>query len=447
MQVSSKIIAIALVVILGGVAVGSAAYFTMSKDRGSGDANDGGANDGDTNDGVVGLISGGLEVYGNANGDYAINSDDADIISKIISGELKQKDYPGADANRDGVIDSKDLEIVNKIIAGEDTVIHHLNHHNINGPYVVTTKWPIRVAVATGAANSLMMLKMTGTEEFIVGTSYTNSSPPNNVLFPYFKTLPRLGDSATRMDLETTSNLVTSKGCTALITADNRSYIKNEQEFENIGVDVIRIPSSAVDTEKFCSAVVMTGFLFNKPLQGQMLSIWYKNLMNEINGKLPAEADRISAVASSSKGSVSTKHSDYTDVVIAAGATFPLTDLSTESSSVKLGDGIYNYDIDYIIRIKTGKWYEGGVNKVTMYKEVEDFALTKAYQDGHAYVISGEMPIPCRVAYTAEIFYPEKFAAGFGDAKHQEFANIFFGTPMDLTGLYFTLSKDQATAS
>jgi iron complex transport system substrate-binding protein len=53
------------------------------------------------------LLSGSLEVYGNANGDWTINDEDISLLHKIILGEEEKTEF--ADANCDGVIDELDV--------------------------------------------------------------------------------------------------------------------------------------------------------------------------------------------------------------------------------------------------------------------------------------------------------------------------------------------------
>jgi len=56
----------------------------------------------------------GLEIFGNANGDWSIDEDDIATIQAIIDGEEEPNKF--ADANRDGKIDEKDIEHVEALI-------------------------------------------------------------------------------------------------------------------------------------------------------------------------------------------------------------------------------------------------------------------------------------------------------------------------------------------
>lgn len=59
----------------------------------------------------------GLEIFGNANGDWTIDQDDIDHIQAIIDGEEEPNKF--ADANRDGKIDEKDIAHVQALIDGD----------------------------------------------------------------------------------------------------------------------------------------------------------------------------------------------------------------------------------------------------------------------------------------------------------------------------------------
>lgn len=60
---------------------------------------------------------GGLEIFGNANGDWSVDADDIAYIQAIMDGEEEPNKF--ADANRDGKIDEKDIEHVQALIDGE----------------------------------------------------------------------------------------------------------------------------------------------------------------------------------------------------------------------------------------------------------------------------------------------------------------------------------------
>ena len=100
---NSKITAIALVAII--VIAGAAIIITHDN--------------GNSNDNVV---PGQLLIYGNADGDSNLDSDDIKYIEDIISGKKKETTF--ADANQDGTVDQKDIDLVNTLISGKKTTAY-----------------------------------------------------------------------------------------------------------------------------------------------------------------------------------------------------------------------------------------------------------------------------------------------------------------------------------
>ncbi len=67
-----------------------------------------------------------LMVFGNANNDLTINTEDRGLIQDIIDGKVTdwESKYPLADVNCDGKVDSSDIDLVNKIIKRESTDVY-----------------------------------------------------------------------------------------------------------------------------------------------------------------------------------------------------------------------------------------------------------------------------------------------------------------------------------
>lgn len=430
-------------------------------------------------------IDAGLEVYGNANNDGRIDSKDIvlieDIIadSKVISelpldavideGLKTLEKYPLADANCDGVVDEADIIQVQSIIDAEPTKrvkIYHINHSTA-GNYIAETMYPIMSAVSTGATNSLLLFKYLSISSEIKGISYASKGLDWD-LFYEFSTLKdetNLGIiegqtiSSKRMNPEVVSNLMDTEGVTALITADNASYVSNESIFENMGCDVIRIKPSAADPGEFISALLMTAFLFDTEGKGYMdicddIIEWCENFLTEVDEKLKSITNKVNAVASSGDNRISTASSEYGKVLSIAGANYPLPDAIGSGSTVAsfspgAENWLLNYDIDYIISMRTSpessSWYGGTVLTDTL-STVKGYFMQysdlECYESDDVYVISGDMPVMLRIAYSAEIMYGDLFEGGWADSKHMEFAYNFMGfDKSDMEGKKFVLTK------
>jgi len=400
-----------------------------------------------------------LEVYGNANKDGTIDKDDADLIQKIIDGTELFTEHPLADANCDGSITEADLELVEKIIGADPknkVRINIINHFD-GGVYVQSVLYPVTAAVSTGAANTLLPFKYLGIHEEIKGLSYAGA--PDATLFPEFQNLvgedKRLSTSATSMSAEKLSNLVTgSEKVTALITSDNRSYISsgspNYTPTTYPGVDVVRIQPAAVDTGEYMSTILILAFLFDTDGKGYMekcgqLVSWYKDFFAHLNSKLDGITNKVSAISSSSNNTVSAPTSDYTDMLLAAGATYPLNSIDWGGSATKAYNKAsdtwlngYSDQIDYIIPMRTGttsgtnvlSWYDGADKNggyAILKGYAEQFSTMGAFFNENVYIVCGDMPVVLRIAYLAQTMYGDVLGDDFADNYHKDFIVKFFG--------------------
>ncbi|MDR3075369.1 MAG: hypothetical protein LBU30_04960 [Candidatus Methanoplasma sp.] len=398
-------------------------------------------------------IDAALEVYGNANNDGRIDQADSEIITDIMLGKKSLEDYPLADADCNGTVDGGDVVQLGAIInatAEKKVNIYHINHFD-GKDEIAETMYPITSAVATGAANTILIFKYLGIVDEIKGFSWAGA--PDDFLFSEYRSLitsdKRLETSATRMNLEKVSELVDRDGVSAVITADNRTYVTNSGEFEAMGVDVVRVTPAAVDSRDYMQTVLMIAFLFDTDGKGYMnkcmdLIGWYEDFFTDLNDRLGDLKNRVTAVTSSSDRAISSSTSDYTDVLMAAGAVFPIDKEDWAGSSSKNfnpGDTwIYNYDIDYLIPIRTSvagafSWYEGtavtgGSNTLKGYMNI--WNTLECYRDGNVYVVCGDMPVVLRIAYVAQILYPDVFGEDFAYGYHLDFVEKFFGWDEDM---------------
>jgi len=406
-----------------------------------------------------------LEVFGNANGDMVIDQNDIDMIKKIIAGNLDFENYPLADANHDGKVDESDIDKVNRIINATSTNkerVFHINQYN-NGQIVVDTLYPVTSAAASGASNLMLVFKYLGITDEIKGLSW--STALDSHLFPEYQPLmskTKLGSAVTNMSTDLVSNLATGpEKITAVITSDNQAYLSTEEPIlEGMGIDVVRVMPAAIDEGEYISAVLLIAFLFNDEGSDYMskcneLKIWYENFMEDLNGKLNTlkDGDRVSAISSSMSAMVSTKNSDYTEVLTTAGAIFPMQDRNDSASSIRYDSAsdtwLNQYDIDYLICIRTStatfSWYgneaQSNAGKAVLRGYISAFNTLQCYENGNGYAICGDMPTMLRIAYSAEILYPNLFKDNFAEKCHIDFVKKFFGWDEDkVKGKKFSVS-------
>lgn len=435
----TKIIAIVVVVII----VVAAATIVLTRDSGS--------------ENEV-KIESELMVFGNADENYTIDENDLNIINEIVNGTRSATDHPLADANHDGSVTQEDADLVKKIVNGEPCTVYHYNTCS-TGDYIVDTKWPVKSALSTGSSNMLWLLTMAGVDDMVHGISYSSGSPPDPTLFPKFSKMTSIGTSSTNMPVDNASTYIDQYGVTAIIVDKTASTVDKdtvEVQYENMGIDIIRVGPALVDVDEFCSQLFLLGFLFQTEDECKDIAQWWISLQNEINQKLEGVDKKTvitcNGVASNGRIWISAGQSDYVDVVVAAGGKYAFGDevLTDYSSGVYFYENdawIYNYDIDCIISIKTNDWYSGTVDVDSRYSDcLGIFSHTEAYQNGNAYVIVGDAPIPLRIAYAAYVMYPEIFGEGWADQKNQEFFNRFMPEiNLDWDNLFFTISQNMVS--
>ena len=140
----------------------------------------------------------------------------------------------------------------------------------------------------------------------------------------------------------------------------------------------------------------------------------YDNTYKEINDVVSAlsESQKKKAVASSMDGGLSSKDSDYTAICTAAGAEFGLDGYDFGGSSViYVSDnlGVFDtrsYSFDNIVHIRTALTYGSTTAEVASYwaTYANAMSLWEHAYDGQV-LISGSIPVPCRVAYAAYAIY------------------------------------------
>lgn len=408
-----------------------------------------------------------LKVFGNIDGDEDFDNDDVKTIEKLIHDNAAAADYPMADANMDGNIDQADVEIVKKIINGDSTTIYHVNYHGnpttgVMEKEIVSTKFPIKSAIMTGSTNSFLLMTMCGIVEEVKGASYSSADKALfGETFLNTEKVTKLGTSSTTISFEAgksgaASELIASKGVTAVITDWNKSYITNESAFEQANVDVVRVAAASIDLNTSAHSILLLGLLFQKEDRAEALYDLYKSVYSEIESK--ATGLNVKAISSSTTGSVSSGDSDYTKVLTTAGASFGLEGYDFGGkASIKVADnlGIFDtskYNYDYIIHIRTGISYSEYDAEKILKDYTESFKLWE--NDGNQYIISGSVPVPVRIALAASIMN-DALDESWANEIHQKFLDSFLqkynyetGTfesyGFDLSSMKFILSQSTA---
>ncbi len=126
-----------------------------------------------------------LWVYGNANEDDRIDSDDVTYLQNVLGGT--ERPTPLCDANLDGRIDSSDISYLKRIIAAQENGTDVLDVYYIDD-YRQNQKisWPVRT-VAIGYCTGAYMALITGISGKVVGVDTTISETGWADLSEYYR--------------------------------------------------------------------------------------------------------------------------------------------------------------------------------------------------------------------------------------------------------------------
>ena len=149
----TQLITIIVAVVL--VTSGCAAYFILKDD----------------DDPPADRINAALPLYGNADNDLDIDSDDISLVQKIMNGEKKLEDYPLADADNNGTVDSLDITLINKIRNKEACTVNAVSLTIDGDQTYVSLQYPLKNVVPYGT-NAFISLICAGGVDNTVGLFY-----------------------------------------------------------------------------------------------------------------------------------------------------------------------------------------------------------------------------------------------------------------------------------
>ncbi len=429
------LIAVAVVAILVIASVGVYAV-NNSKDK--------------SNEPVSALADAELKVFGNINGDRFINQDDVKLMQKLVDDKKTVAEYPLADANQDGELNQDDVEIVRKVATGQSTTIYHVSYHDVDSDgtmdeKIVSTKFPVKSAIMTGSANTSMFMLSMGVVNEIKGASYSATSMDKALFKDTFLNtdkVVKLGTSATTITFEDgkagSSDVIAKENVTCLVSDWNKSYLKNEADFEAGGVDVIRLAAASLDRDALTHSALLIGLLFQKMNYAtQYLDLSF-GVMDYVENALKG-ATPVKAVASSSNGSFSSGDSDYTALLVKAGAVFAASsvDFGGQSSIKYKEHPEFNAcDCDVIFHIRTAIGYDQTPESVKESYEsyTAEFSTWQHADDGQ-YMVSGTLPIALRLAYAASALHSDLVDINTVNKYHQQLVDKLYG------GLQFDISE------
>ena len=369
-----------------------------------------------------------LLIMGNANNDDYLDQADITSLENIISSESDWKtENPLADANNDGVVNQADIDMVQRMISREAMDI---NYAYISGDSLVVRSiaYPVKNIVAVGD-NVVLSLKTIGAEDRIVGIALSDSEDP---IYSDVAGLPSVrGSSTTVPSISLISNVADKD--TVVVTSTSSRYVTNEAEILQSQIPVVRFNVDGGESGMESIAGILTiGYLLGMEDEAAEYVRFCDDILTEVASRTDFIIDKATFIATNRTTNVSGVYSEYYRIPILAGGTNVISSDETYTSWSPGMDWLYGYDFEYIVH-STSLGY-GEQNEADVYATYSaNFSTLQAYAEGNFVVVNANVPAPIRVAYIAEIFYPEVFDEGYGDSLHQEFINRFI---KNLSGTY-----------
>ena len=360
-----------------------------------------------------------LEVYGNANGDDVMDSNDLKAIDWFINNSWDSTTYSFADANGDGKVTSDDREIVRKILAGESVDVRYING---NGD-VKTAHYPVTGLVVGGTAVH-PVINATGAYDKAVALTGKSGSVDENLNKKTYN-LPSVGAKAYSLNVDELSKYPTVN---AVFTLNTSVYDSIETVLEPIeGISCIRINPD--DSDRSTQTFLLVGFLTGHSDQAAKIVAFYDKYNKVIADNVAKIKNQKTTLTMYSYSMCGT---DYylTKNTVAAGAK-NLSDFTDNTKKIKDNPewaADEKYQAEYIIQYN-GLDMIWNPTADEMKEEFEYYGqyytLMKAYPQNYV-VINKNMPDIARTAYVAQVLYPDVFGADFGDKLYKELVSVFY---------------------
>ena len=415
MAVSSKLIAVIAVIV---VVAAACAVVVMN-----GDDNNGG-------DSPAVASEYGL-VYGNADGNCLLDDSDLDIIKSNIGKAVAETDYPFADADRDGQITQADYDMVQRMINKESMTVWVKDE---SGADAVACNYPIIKAFVSGGANMRTAISVLDLTKIMTANAAGSAEKMTATMDGK---LMELRDSGT---ITVISSKATSDDQTKLADTDFQVAIIEEsgmeyyasQSFRDLyaskGASLIQFTFDSYTSS--LRGMATLGILVGSEAQAGEYIEFLTGIVDTIKKNEGDKYGSATVMDVVMTNSVNGTSGDYYQMTILAGGN-NLADF--EASTKKFPDGSDNtwlldpkYNPQYLIHYSSTSYNEAPAAK-TLKAIAENFKETAAYKAEEYYVINGVLPLPVRLALTAQIMYSDCFDADWSQSLLEQYMNEFLG--------------------
>lgn len=381
-------------------------------------------------------------VYGNADGNTYINQTDIDLIQAIIDGDRSFSDFPFADANCDGKVDSEDIEIVKKFINKETVTIKVLDTQD----KIVDIVYPLNGFILLAGSSLAPLMNVLNCSDDVVAAAYSSwdSIRDHNIKSKVDSgAITSLTVKGTTADMDTISKLVKDKGVHTMLTEyssmyalDDDDHVKTYNEWD---IDVLELECR--DPGQDTRSMAVFGILLDRGDRAQQYIDFVENIYSQIKEKEGSSWGTCKVLISSMASGLCGTSSGYTKMIEEMAGGKNVADWSDGSKKFSVGDtwifeSKYNCDVMFLgATIRYDQ--DGGVADSVVSGYKEKYSNLSVWKDGKVYTYPTNIPVVCRVAYYAELMYPDIFESGWANSVHQSFVDTFFEYPN------FTVNQSQ----
>lgn len=388
-----------------------------------------------------------LQIKGNINDDYTIDSKDMDLMNKILKGDLKKEDYPLADANNDGEIDEKDKELLQDIIdRKEGTIVQVLCLDRFGEPTTVPCKYPIRDVVPFGTNMQTPTLLANGgkyvsgyfTSSYKVADASINSSAVN-----LEGKQRQISDAAWKNFTTLDAKLPNGIGA-FLVDYSGISQITDARQQDLNDAGITTIIYSSADAEEEITTVLTLGFLFGGDCEKMGVDYAQKswNILDTIDKKVGnlSDSEKSSYIGFNMHIYICQNDSTFNTSAETAGG-IPYYKVNSEfaekyagSSSTKMTstEALSNYtDVDSLINTRSMDWglSDEAWKALVIETWTHDNKGTPTYEffkgmEDKLFFVNNLLPGAVKVAYMAHALYADQFSIEWANEQLQEFIDL-----------------------
>ena len=391
-----------------------------------------------------------LQIRGNADANYTIDSRDMDIVNDVIAGKKTLKDYPLADVNGDNKVDETDKKLLQDLIDRKTGTTVYVLCQDVDGEMTTQeVKYPLRNAV-TYATNIQLPALYAGGAPYIAGyfsRSYTTAAEKGLDSAVDLKGGTRsITDESWANFTNLDASLRATGGVGALLV--DYSGVKELTDQRMSDLEARGIPAliySSADAEEEITTVLTLGFLFGgdceKLTVDYAVASW--DVLDYIDKTLANKSPKTSYISFNMYVYICQNDSTYNYIGQSAGG-IPYYKVNSEfadkykgTGSVKMSgpESLSNYtDVGALINIRSIDWgmtedeIKDMIVKTWEYdsKGVKSQECFKGFEDRLFYV-DNLLPGAVKVAYTAHGLYGDLFTEKWAEGVLSDFIKMNLG--------------------